>query len=317
MKSLNSTVLVTGGLGYIGSFVVRDLLDRGWRVRVLDNYYRCDRTVAAEIAALDGVEVIEGDVRYPNVLEDAVTGVDVVVHLAAVCLNKSISDPTESLDVNLMGTQHLLDAASRASVRRFVFASSASVYGEPKSLPMRESDPVEPITPYCIAKLAGEQLLSFYAAKSKMSFLALRFFNVYGPGQPTDAYYTSVILTFLRRLAKGEPPVIDGKGQQSMDFVHVADVARAVGLAVDSEATGEVLNVGTGQQTTVADLTELLIKEVGVDVRPQFRPREVLVSQREASTERVREVLDWEPQVELGDGLASVVEHMRVTGALD
>ena len=317
MKSLNSTVLVTGGLGYIGSFVVRDLLDRGWRVRVLDNYYRCDPAVAAEIAALEGVEVIEGDVRYPNVLEDAVTGVDVVVHLAAVCLNKSISDPTESLDVNLMGTQHLLDAASRASVRRFVFASSASVYGEPKTLPMRESDPVEPITPYCIAKLAGEQLLSFYAAKSKMSYLALRFFNVYGPGQPTDAYYTSVILTFLRRLARGEPPVIDGKGQQSMDFVHVTDVARAVGLAVDSEATGEVLNVGTGQQTTVADLTELLIKEVGVDVRPQFRPREVLVSQREASTERIGEVLDWEPQVELGDGLASVVEHMKLTGALD
>jgi UDP-glucose 4-epimerase len=216
-----------------------------------------------------------------------------------------------------MGTQHLLDAASRASVRRFVFASSASVYGEPKTLPMRESDPVEPITPYCIAKLAGEQLLSFYAAKSKMSYLALRFFNVYGPGQPTDAYYTSVILTFLRRLARGEPPVIDGKGQQSMDFVHVTDVARAVGLAVDSEATGEVLNVGTGQQTTVADLTELLIKEVGVDVRPQFRPREVLVSQREASTERIGEVLDWEPQVELGDGLASVVEHMKLTGALD
>jgi UDP-glucose 4-epimerase len=316
MKRQNSTVLVTGGLGYIGSYVVRDLLERGWHVRVLDNYYRCDRTVAAEIAALDGVDVIEGDVRYANVMENAVVGVEAVVHLAAVCLNKSISDPTESLDVNLMGTQNLLDAASRASVRRFVFASSASVYGEPTSLPMRETDPVAPITPYCIAKLAGEQLLSFYAARSKMSHLALRFFNVYGPGQPTDAYYTSVILTFLRRLAKGEPPVIDGKGRQSMDFVHVADVARAVGLAVDSDATGEVLNVGTGTQTTVAQLTDLLIKAVGADVQPQFRPREVLVTQREASIDRIRELLDWEPQIELTEGLTSVVEHMKMTGAL-
>lgn len=317
MKKRNSTVLVTGGLGYIGAHVVPELLARGWQVRIFDNYYRCDRTVAASLEKLDGVEVVEGDIRYANAVQSAISGVEAVVHLAAVCLNKSISDPTESLDVNLLGTQNVYDVAARASVRRIVYASSASVYGNPTSLPMRESDKPEPITPYCTAKLAGEHLLSFYAERSKMSWLALRFFNVYGPGQPTDAYYTSVVLTFLRRLAAGEAPVIDGRGNQSMDFVHVTDVARSVGLALDSSASSEVLNVGTGQQTTVAELADHLIKAVGADVQPVFRPREVLVTQREASTERIREVLGWEPTIGLTEGLASVVEHLKLTGELD
>lgn len=316
MKKQHSTVLVTGGLGYIGSHVVPDLLSRGWRVRILDNYYRSDRTVAASLKAMDNVEVIEGDVRYANAVEGAMRGVEAVVHLAAVCLNKSISDPTESLDVNLLGTQNVLDAAARSSVSRFVYASSASVYGNPTSLPMRETDKPAPLTPYCIAKLAGEYLLDFHGQTSKMSWLALRFFNVYGPGQQTDAYYTSVVLTFLRRLAAGEAPVIDGRGEQSMDFVHVTDVARAVGMALDSTATGEVLNVGTGTQTTIAELADQLTRILGSDAKPVFRPREVLVTQREASIERIREVLGWEPTVELPEGLASVVDYLKKSGEL-
>jgi UDP-glucose 4-epimerase len=317
MKTKQSTALVTGGLGYIGSYVVRDLVERGWQVRVFDNYYRCDRKVAAELAKIPEVDVVEGDVRYANAVESVMRGADAVVHLAAVCLNKSISDPTESIDVNLLGTQNVYDAAARASVQRIVYASSASVYGNPTTLPMRETDKPAPITPYCTAKLAGEHLLSFYAQRSKLSWLALRFFNVYGPGQPTDAYYTSVVLTFLRRLAKGEPPVIDGKGEQSMDFVHVSDVARAVGLAIDSAASGEVLNVGTGTQTTVAQLADLLIKAIDANVKPVFRPREVLVTQREAAIDRIREVLGWEPTVGLSEGLNSVVDYLKNSGELD
>lgn len=317
MRSRGSSVLVTGGLGYIGSYVVRDLLDRGWRVRVLDNRYRCDPVIAAEICALPGVEVVEGDVRYAHTVEAAVRGAEAVVHLAAVCMNKSIADPTESLDVNLMGTQNVLDASSRAGVRRIVYASSASVYGNPVSLPMRESDPLSPITPYCVAKLAGEQMLTFYARRSNISWLSLRFFNVYGPGQPTDAYYTSVILTFLNRIARGESPVIDGKGEQSMDFVHVLDVARAVGMALDSEATGEPLNVGTGTQTSIADLAELLLRNAGGDAVPEFRPREVLVSRREASIERIAELLGWYPTIDIEQGIRSVLEWHKQSRVLE
>lgn len=311
MRTRRSTVLVTGGLGYIGSYVVRDLRERGWLVRVLDNRYRCDPSAASELAALDGVEVVEGDIRYAHMVESATQGVEAVVHLAAVCMNKSIADPTESLDVNLMGTQNVLDAASRASVRRIVYASSASVYGNPTSLPMREDDKLAPITPYCVAKLAGEQMLDFYARRANLSWLSLRFFNVYGPGQPTDAYYTSVVVTFLNRLAAGEAPVIDGRGDQSMDFVYVTDVARSVGMALDSQATGEVLNVGTGRQTTIADLAELLIKASGVDVQPVFRPREVLVTQRQASIDRIAEAIGWTPRIELEEGLSSVTQWLK------
>jgi UDP-glucose 4-epimerase len=313
MRTQESTVLVTGGLGYIGSYVVRDLLDRGWRVRILDNRYRSDPRTAAEIAALDRVQVIEGDVRYAHMVENAMGGVEAIVHLAAVCMNKSIADPTESLDVNLMGTQNVLDAAGRAGVRRIVFGSSASVYGNPSTLPMREDDLVAPITPYCVAKLAGEQLLSFYAKRTNMTWLALRFFNVYGPGQPTDAYYTSVVNTFLARIARGDAPVIDGDGDQSMDFVHVADVARAVAMALDASATGEVLNVGTGRQTTIAELAGLLIRHTGVDVVPTFSPREVLVTRREASIDRIRDVLGWTPTIEFEHGIATVVDWLKST----
>jgi UDP-glucose 4-epimerase len=311
MRQRNSLAVVTGGLGYIGGHVVDELLLRGWRVRVLDNLYRSSPATVARVQALPGVEVVEGDIRYARTVDLACAGAEAVVHLAAVCMNKSIADPLESLDVNLMGTQNVLDAAARNGVRRVVYASSASVYGDPVELPMTEDGPVSPITPYCTAKLAGEHLLEFHGRRQGLTWLALRFFNVYGPGQPTDAYYTSVVVRFLERVMAGEAPEIDGHGDQSMDFVHVADVARAVGLALDSEATGHALNVGTGRQTSVADLAHLLVKLTGATVTPVFRPREVLVSHREASVDLVREVLGWEPEVPLEEGLATLVDWCR------
>jgi UDP-glucose 4-epimerase len=312
MRSLDSTVLVTGGLGYIGGYTVRELLERGWRVRILDNRYRSDPHLEAELVALPGVEIIEGDVRYPHTVSAAMLGVEAVIHLAAICINKSVSAPTESLDVNLMGTQNVFAAAASEGVRRVVFASSASVYGNPQQLPMREDDVLSPLTPYCIAKLAGEQMLNFYAQRSNISWAALRFFNVYGPGQPVDAYYTSVIVTFLKRLAAGQPPVIDGRGDQSMDFIHVSDVARALASTLDSPRLPNcALNIGTGHQTTIADLADLLIKATGQDVNPEFRPREVLVSQREASMDRTLATLDWSPRVSLEQGLATVARWLK------
>jgi UDP-glucose 4-epimerase len=305
------TVLVTGGAGFIGSHLAAQLLQRGWRVRVFDNFYRPDQSRLAELAGNEGLDIVEGDVRYRSVVDRAMRGADRVVHLAALAINKSVAAPTESFDVNLMGTQHVAEAACDAGVERFVFASSASVYGDPKTLPMRESDPVDPRTPYCISKLAGEQLLRFLAESRALSWSALRFFNVYGPGQRTDAYYTSVVLTFLRRIANGEAPVIDGDGEQSMDFVHVDDVARALVMALESEVSGSVLNVGTGVSTSIRDLARVLIRHMDADVEPVFRPRDVLVSRRAADIGRIREVLGWEPTIDVENGLRTVVDAFK------
>jgi UDP-glucose 4-epimerase len=257
------------------------------------------------------IEIVEGDVRYRALVDRAMRGVDRVVHLAALAINKSVAAPTESFDVNLMGTQHVAEAACEAGVSRFVFSSSASVYGDPQKLPMSETDEPSPRTPYCISKLASEHMLRFYAETKGLSWMALRFFNVYGPGQRTDAYYTSVVLTFLRRIANGDAPVIDGDGEQSMDFVHVHDIARSLVMALESDVSGEVLNVGTGIATTIRDLARILIQHMGAPVQPIFRPRPVLVTRREADISRIREVLGWEPTVGVEEGLRTVVDEFK------
>lgn len=306
-----STVLVTGGAGFIGSHLVPQLLDRGDTVRILDNMSRGDRGRIAEWSGTGRVELVEQDVRYGGAVHQAMAGCDEVVHLAAVSINKSEADPYESVDINIVGSNNVFKAAADHGVRRVVFASSASVYGDPDTLPMSEDGPLSPLTPYCIAKHTGEQLLDYYARRSSLTWFALRFFNVYGPGQKPTAYYTSVINHFVQRLRNGEPPVIDGEGAQSMDFVHVHDIARAIVLALDADGsrTNLPVNIGTGIDTTVAELARTLIEAVGVDVEPRFRPRDVLVSRRAADISRALDVLGWKPTIDVRTGMQDLVDH--------
>lgn len=303
------TVLFTGGAGFIGMHVVPMLLDRGYRIRLYDSMtYRGNRD-QVEAMLGDDVELVENDVRYGGSVQRAMRGCESVIHFATVSINKSIADPDESIDINMVGNHNVISAAAEEGVRRLVFASSASVYGEPNSLPMAEDGPLNPLTPYCIGKHTGELLCSFYERQKKLSWIALRFFNVYGPGQKTSAYYTSVINHFINRVSSGEPPVIDGKGDQSMDFVHVHDVAAAVVAAVDAERSNLAINVGTGIQTSVADLAALLIDAVGSDVKPIFNPRDVLVTRRAADIARAAEVLGWAPTISVRDGMFELVKE--------
>lgn len=297
------TVLFTGGAGFIASHVIPLLTERGYRVRVFDNMTRGDRE---RLSTFD-VELVEADVRYGGAVRAAMRGCTHVIHFATVSINKSIADPHESIDINMCGNHNVFAAAADEGVRRLVFASSASVYGEPDRLPMHEDDRLRPLTPYCISKRAGEDLLAFYQRQHGLSWLALRFFNVYGPGQRIEAYYTSVINHFLGRVRRGEPPVIDGKGEQSMDFVHVADLARAVVLALESPRANLAVNIGTGVDTSIATLAKILIEAVGADVTPEFRDRDVLVSRRAADITRAREVLGWSPTVSVAEGMADLV----------
>jgi UDP-glucose 4-epimerase len=305
------TVLFTGGAGFIASHVIPLLLERDYRIRILDNMTRGDRERVDDLVATGRVELVERDVRYGGAVRAAMRGCTHVIHFATVSINKSIADPHESIDINMTGNHNVFAAAADEGVRRLVFASSASVYGEPKQLPMREDDELRPLTPYCISKRAGEDLLGFYQRQHGLSWLALRFFNVYGPGQRTEAYYTSVISHFVRRLYQGEPPVIDGRGEQSMDFVHVTDLARSVVAALECEDANVPVNIGTGVDTSVATLAKILIEAVGADVEPVFRPRDVLVSRRAADIGRAREILGWSPTITVEEGMADLVQRLR------
>jgi len=303
------TVFFTGGAGFVGLAVVPMLLDRGYKVRIFDNMFRGDRDAVARLAATGDVELIDQDVRYGGAVHQAMKGCSHVIHFAAVSINKSQSDPYESMDINMIGNHNVIAAAADHGVRRLVFASSASVYGEPKKLPMHEDDELSPLTPYCISKRAGEDLLGFYQRRANLSWIALRFFNVYGPGQKTTAYYTSVINHFVNRLRRGEAPVIDGNGEQSMDFIHVHDIARATVLALEADQANLPINVGTGIDTSIAELARILIDAVGADVEPVFNPRDVLVSRRAADITRAREVLGFEPTIAVRDGMTDLVRN--------
>lgn len=302
-----STVFFTGGAGFIGLHVVPMLLERGHKVRIFDNMFRGDRDAVNRLAETGDVELVDQDIRYGGAVHRAMAGCDHVIHFAAMSINKSVADPYESVDLNVSGTHNVIAAAADHGVRRFVFASSASVYGDPQKLPMHEDDPLDPLTPYCIAKRTGEDLLGFYQRTKGLSWTALRFFNVYGPGQKTTAYYTSVINHFVNRLRAGQAPVIDGRGEQSMDFIHVHDIARSAVAALEADRANLPINIGTGIDTSIAALAKILIEAVGADVTPQFNPRDVLVTRRAADITRARDLLGWEPTITVEDGMRALV----------
>jgi UDP-glucose 4-epimerase len=301
------TVFVAGGAGFIGLHVVNQLLERDWKVRIFDNMWRGDRDKANELAKTGNVEVIDQDIRSGAAVAAAMKGASHVIHLAADSINKSVADSYSSVDINVVGSHNVFATAADQGIERVVYASSASVYGDPEKLPMHEDDRLNPLTPYCITKRTGEDLLRYYERKAGLSWIALRFFNVYGPGQKTTAYYTSVINHFVNRLRNGEAPVIDGAGEQSMDFIHVKDIARAVVLATESEKANAAINVGTGIDTSVAQLARILIDAIGADVEPQFNPREVLVSRRAADTTRAKEMLGFEYSIPVGEGMTDLI----------
>ena len=309
--STPKTVFFTGGAGFIGLHVVPQLLERDYRVRIFDNMFRGDRDAVDALVREGGVELIDQDIRYGGAVHQAMKGCDYVIHAAAVSINKSQSDPYESLDINLVGEHNVFAAAADHRVERLVFCSSASVYGDPKRLPMHEDEPLDPQTPYCISKRAGEDLLGFYQRRAGLSWIALRFFNVYGPGQKTTAYYTSVINHFVNRIRRGEAPVIDGNGEQSMDFIHVHDIARSVVLALTAEQDNMPVNIGTGVDTSIATLADILLGAMGSSATPIFNPRPVIASRRAADISRAVEVLGFKAEIDVRTGMAELIRSGR------
>ena len=301
-----SAVLVTGGAGFIGSHIAAALA-ADCDVRVLDNLSgRPHENVPG------GVEFVEGDVRDPETLSEAVADVDVIFHEAAVVsVEESVADPERTHAVNETGTVQVLEAARRADAR-VVFASSAAIYGHPERVPVPESARKEPTSPYGISKLTGDHYVRRYADLYDLPTVALRYFNVYGPGQ-TGGDYAGVINIFFEQARAAEPLTVHGDGTQTRDFVHVDDVVQANLNAAVTDAVGQAFNIGTGQAVTIEELAVEIRETVGSDSEIVYTEgRTGDIDRSRADIDRAVEELGYEPTVPLGEGLATVANGSSV-----
>jgi UDP-glucose 4-epimerase len=305
-------MLVTGGAGFIGSHLVEALVERGDRVRVLDNL--SSGRLHHLDAVIDRIEFYAGDITDPPAVDKAVKGVDCVFHHAALAsVPLSIKHPDQTHAVCATGTLNVLDSARRAGVRRLVYAASSSAYGNQNTTAKRESDLPAPISPYGAAKLAGEFYCQAFTHGYGFEAVALRYFNVFGPRQSPESPYSAVIPLFFAALLAGRRPVIYGDGGQSRDFVYVGNVVDANLLAADApRAPGKVFNVGAGSATTLLELLHNLNQRLGTDIEPVFEaPRTGDVRESLADLKQSRALLNYEPRVLLGEGLDRSLGYYR------
>jgi nucleoside-diphosphate-sugar epimerase len=298
--------LVTGGAGFIGSNLALALLARGHEVRMLDNFSTGHRS---NLEPLDA-ELVEGDLRSYERVAAAVGGVEVVFHQGALpSLPRSIQDPLTSTAVNVEGTLNVLLAARDAGVRRVVFASSSSVYGDAPGMPRRESQPVAPLAPYAVSKLAAEQYCMVANRVYGVETVALRYFNVFGERQDPLSGYAAVIPKFIRMMLDGQPPTIFGDGETSRDFTHVENVVEAnLGAAVESGAAGRVMNIAVGSSHTLNELVSTLGRLLDSDLEPEYGPpRPGDVSESLADVSLARELIGYEPSVGFEEGLQRTI----------
>jgi UDP-glucose 4-epimerase len=307
--------LITGGLGLVGSHIADELVARGTgEVIVLDDLSRGRRANLAWAEANGNVRVIEGDIRDQALVDRLTDGVDVVFHQAALRITRCAEEPRLALDVLVNGTANVIDAAVRAGVRKVVAASSASVYGMAERFPTpEEHHPYANDTLYGAAKAFNEALLRSYHTMYGLDYVALRYFNVYGPRMDIHGVYTEVLVRWIERIAAGRPPLILGSGTQTMDFVHVSDVARANVLAATAEISDEVLNIASGRETSLTQLAHALLDAMGADLPVEYGPARSVnnVTRRLADTTRARERLGFRAEVRLEEGLRSLVEWWR------
>lgn len=293
-------VMVTGGAGFIGSHLVEALLSRGYRVRVIDNL-STGRSERVHRAA----EFITADIGRPESLEHLFDGIDCVFHTAALPrVPLSIENPLETHMVNVVGTINVLIASRDAGVRRVIFSGSSSVYGDQAELPLNESMKPNPLSPYALQKLTGEQYTLLFHRLYGLETLTLRYFNVFGPRMAIEGAYVTVISAFLRQRMVGKPLTIEGDGEQTRDFTHVCDVVRANLLAMDCEtADGRALNIGQGRNVSV----NWVARQIGGPT-VNLPVRKGDVRHTLADFHQAEQILGWRPQVTTEEGLAELIK---------
>jgi len=307
--------LVTGGAGFIGSNITDALVEAGEDVRVLDNFYTGKRQ---NIAHLDGkIELIEGDLRNPDHVKRAVDGIEFVLHQGAVpSVPRSVADPVTAHEVNITGTLNLLLASRHSGVRRIVFASSSSVYGDTPTLPKREDMIPNPLSPYATNKITGEYYMKNFQALFGIQTISLRYFNVFGPRQDPESKYAAVIPIFIQALSRGEQPTIFGDGLQSRDFTFVRNVidANLKACHAPESATGKVYNIACGQRYTLLELLDCLNRIMGTNIEPILaEPRPGDVKHSQADIAAAKQNLGYDPRPDFIDELKQTVHWFTGT----
>ncbi|PPK75695.1 UDP-glucose 4-epimerase [Methylobacter tundripaludum] len=316
MDIKNSNILVTGGCGLVGSTTI-DLLLRDYSpasIVILDDLSR--GTLANVEAALKDprVTLIQEDIRDPEAVRRATQGMDAVIHMATLRITACAANPRDAMKVMCDGSFNVVEAAQAAGVKKVVAASSASIYGLADTFPTREDHhPYNNRTWYGASKIMLEGLLRSFNEMYGLPYVALRYFNVYGPRMDIHGKYTEVLIRWMERIAAGTPPLILGDGAQTMDFVYIEDVARSNILALQAEQTDDVFNIASGTETSLNDLAVTLLKVMGSDLEPEYGPERTVnpVSRRLADTTKAEQLLKFKSQIDLEDGLSQLVDWWR------
>jgi len=300
--------LVTGGAGFIGSHLAEELVQRGHQVRIVDDFSTGKKKNIASF--LDKIELIEGDIRDIEVCRQAAKGMDFVLHQAALTsVPYSIENPLLTNEINIKGTLNLLLASRDAAVQRYVFASSAAVYGDDPHLPKKEEVVGASLSPYALSKRVGEMFCQLFTRTFGLSTVCLRYFNIFGPRQDPASQYASVIPLFISRMLKNEKPVIFGDGEQTRDFLFVSNVVEANMLAVKADSLeGEVFNIGYGEETSINELTRKINEILKMNIRPAYdEPRPGDIKGSFADISWARKMLKYEPTVDFSEGLKRTI----------
>ncbi len=316
---LAERVLITGGGGAVGSNIADQLVQAGAQeIVVLDNFVRGRRDNLAWAIENGPVRLVEGDIRDRELVAELTRGIDVVFHQAALRITQCAAEPRLALEVMVDGTYNVIEAALAEKVRRIVAASSASIYGLAEQFPTEESHhPYANDTLYGAAKTFNEGLLRSFNSMQGLDYVALRYFNVYGPRMDIHGVYTEVLVRWMERIEAGEPPLILGDGSQTMDFIYIGDVARSNVLAASADVSDEVFNVASGTETSLLELAQMLIEVMGANVEVEHGPERSVnkVPRRLADTRAARERLGFEAEVDLEEGLRLLVDWWRAERA--
>jgi nucleoside-diphosphate-sugar epimerase len=298
--------LVTGGAGFIGSHIVEELLNRGEFVRILDNFSTGRRQNISPFVDNPNFELIEGDLRSYHIVREAVKGIDYVLHEGALpSVPRSVKDPITTNDINVNGTLNILDASINAGVKRVMFASSSSIYGNGEELPKKEDMKPAPESPYAISKYAGERYCQIFTKLYGLETVCLRYFNVFGPRQDPNSQYSAVIPKFIQLIKEGQSPIIYGDGEASRDFTYIANVVNANLLACTAkDAVGEVFNIACGGSVTINQLVQKITDLCGNNIKPIYKdPRPGDVKHSYASIEKAKALLGYNAMISFDEGL--------------